>query len=228
MRYIKKSETEPECLSAYKDSCRDLGVQEPLLYKDFNNTGQLRQALCAEQHHVCCYCQRSVKGFRIEHSYPENGPDQEKSEHLQLEYTNLFASCIDSQGLPKHLQYCDVAKGNNIIREFIKEVKCQSYFRYLSTGEIVPNGNHNTLKEYLEASDLSQDETDAMNAIKILNLNCHSLVEARKTCLTSLLELLPKRSKSEWMTTIKEWLSSPIYPAFIELRLQYLRKYLQQ
>ena len=73
-----------------------------------------------------------------------------------------------------------------------------------------------------------KDSCRDLGVQEILNLNCHSLVEARKTCLTSLLELLPKRSKSEWMTTIEEWLSSPIYPAFIELRLQYLRKYLQQ
>ena len=226
MRYINKQDTEPECLSSYKKNCRKLGVQEPLLYADFNQTAKLRNILCEEQHNVCCYCQRPVKGFRIEHSYPENGPDREKSQRLQLEYTNLFASCLDSQRFPKHLQYCDVAKGNHIIREFIKEKGCVSYFRYLSTGEIVPNGTYTTWKEYVEATDLSRDEVDAMNAINILNLNCHSLVEARKVCLTELLTIISKRNKIEWKQTIDEWLSSPTYPAFIELRLQYLNKYL--
>lgn len=141
MRYINKKDTEPECLSSYKKTCHELGVQEPLLYADFNETAKLREILSEEQHNVCCYCQRPVKGFRIEHSYPENGPDMEKSKRLQLEYSNLFASCMDSQRLPKHLQYCDVAKGNHIIREFIKEQQCQSYFRYLSTGEIEPKWN---------------------------------------------------------------------------------------
>ena len=170
MRYINKKDTEPECLSSYKKTCHELGVQEPLLYADFNETAKLREILSEEQHNVCCYCQRPVKGFRIEHSYPENGPDMEKSKRLQLEYSNLFASCMDSQRLPKHLQYCDVAKGNHIIREFIKEQQCQSYFRYLSTGEIVPNGTFATWKEYVEATDLPQDEVDAINAINILNL----------------------------------------------------------
>lgn len=119
-----------------------------------------------------------------------------------------------------------MAKGNHIIREFIKEQERKSFFRYLSTGEIVPNGTYTTWKEYVEAEDLSRNETDAVNAINILNLNCHSLVKARKTCLTELLLLLPKRDKDEWQQTIDEWISSSTYPAFIELRLQYLRKYL--
>ena len=226
MRYIKKQVVEPECLSTYKAYCRELGVPEPLLYSDFNKTGQLKKILCEEQHHVCCYCQRPVKGFRIEHSYPENGPDKEKGESLQLEYTNLFASCMDSQGFAKNLQYCDVAKGNQIIREFIKEKQCQSYFRYLSTGEIVPKGHFTTWQEYEKASYLPQEEKDALIAIKTLNLNCPSLVESRKTCLTELLKLLPKRSKHEWRQTIDKWLSSTVYPPYIELRLQYLQKYL--
>ena len=224
MRYINKQDVEPECLSSYKTKCRELGVAEPLMYRDFNETGKLKKVLCEDQHNVCCYCQRPVKGFRIEHLYPENGSNKNKSERLQLEYSNLFASCMDSQGCPRHLQYCDVAKGNIIIREFIKERHCASFFRYLSTGEVVPNGTFSTLKEYLDAPQLSADEKDALDAIKILNLNCHSLVEARKSCLTELLRLLPKRSKEEWQNEIDKWLSSSTYPAFIELRLQFMRK----
>ena len=226
MRYINKQDIEPECLSTYKANCRELGVPEPLLYTGFNKTGELKKILCEEQHNVCCYCQRPVKGFRIEHSYPENGTDKEKSESLQLEYTNLFASCMDSQGFPENLQYCDVAKGNKVIREFIKETHCKSYFRYLSTGEVVPNGSFTTWKEYEEANNLTPDETDALIAIKTLNLNCPTLVSDRKLCLTELLYLLPKRSKEEWIQTIETWLSAPIFPSYIELRLQYLEKYL--
>lgn len=225
MRYIPKQNEEPECLSSYKTSCREAGVQGALLYRDFNNTGQLKKVLCEEQHNVCCYCQRPVKSFRIEHLYPENGPDKDKGERLQLEYSNLFASCMDSQWSPKQLRHCDVAKQNFIIREFIKEEQCQSYFRYLSTGEIVPNGTYYTWADYEQATDLSQDEIDAMQAIKVLNLNCVSLVEERKECLTDLMRLIPKRSKDEWQQQIDKWLSLSTYPAFIELRLQYLRQY---
>ena len=226
MRYIEKQNIEPTCLSEYKTKCRECGVPEPLLYKDFNKTGELKQVLCFEQHNVCCYCQRAVKGFRIEHSYPEHGSDKEKSERLQLDYTNLFASCIDSQGYPTSLQYCDVAKGNQIIREFIKEKKCQTLFRYLATGEIVPNGRFHTLKEYEESNELTDDEKDALDAIRALNLNCKTLVEDRKCCLTALLSSLTKHSKEEWRQQIDRWLSSDTFPPYIELRLQFLNKYL--
>jgi uncharacterized protein (TIGR02646 family) len=204
-----------------------LEVSETLLYKDFNRTGELRKILESEQHHVCCYCQRPVTAFRIEHSYPERGLDQEKSTSLQLEYTNLFASCIDSQRLPKNLQYCDVAKGNSLIREFIKEEECVKYFRYLSTGEVVPNGNYYTLKEYEEADDLTTDEKDALQAIKVLNLNCATLRDERKKCVDALLSVLGNKSNEEWQVEIKKWLESETFPPFIELRLQYINKYLQ-
>lgn len=226
MRYISKSDIEPECLSEYKAECERLGVPPPLLYKDFNRTSELRHVLCCEQHNVCCYCQRPVKGFRIEHSYPENGPDKDKSESMQLDYYNLFASCIESQGHPKELQHCDVAKGNEIIREFIKEGNCQAYFRYLSTGEIIPNGSFYTLKQYLDSTSLSQDEQDALDAIRVLNLNCHTLREDRKRCIDSLMAVLRKRSKDEWKAMIDSWLSSDVYPPYIELRIQYITKYL--
>lgn len=233
MRYIKKSSTEPTCLSEYKQECKDLNVPTPLLYEDFNRTSELKRILSQEQHGVCCYCQRAVRGFRIEHSYPESSKeDPEKGKQLQLDYYNLFAACMDSQGHQPELQYCDVAKGNQIIREFIKESNplCQLHFKYLSTGEIVPHGQFSRWKEYLEAAaeSLTLDEKDARRAIEVLNLNCHTLVEARKLCLTELLRLLPTKSKDEWKEMIRQWMSSSVFPDFIELRLQYIYLYLSR
>lgn len=226
MRYIEKQQTEPTCLSEHKKECKELGLSEPFLYEDFHRTRELKSVLCLEQHNVCCYCQRPVKGFRIEHSYPENGPDPVRSKSLQLEYSNLFASCMDSQGNTPELQYCDVHKGNQIIHEFIKEEDCQQHFRYLSTGEIVPNGQYYTWKEYLESDSLTQDEQDARNAILVLNLNCHTLVDDRKKCIDSILELKEKRMKEEWQATLKSWLECETYPPYIELRIQYIEKYI--
>lgn len=226
MRYIEKQQMEPACLSEYKKECRDLGVTEPFLYEGFNRTGELKNVLCCEQHHVCCYCQRPVKGFRIEHLYPKNGPDEERSKIFQLDYTNLFAVCMDSQGKPDNLRYCDVHKEDKIIREFIKEEDCQQYFRYLSTGEIVPNGKYHTWKEYLDSDILSQDEQDAKDAILVFNLNCHTLVEERKLCITVLLENLPKKSEEEWKSIKQSWLEEKTYPSYIQLRIQYIDKYI--
>lgn len=229
MRYIPKKTTEPICLSEYKDECRALNVPLPLLYKSFNRTSELSRELQEEQRYVCCYCQRAVTGFRIEHSYPENGLDKARSEALQLDYTNLFAACVDSQKRPKHLQYCDVAKGNTVIPEFIKEKDCQTHFRYLATGEIIPNGQYYTWQEYEDnVNTLPKTEQEAFYTIKALNLNCSTLREGRKMCLDELLDKLSKRTKNEWQKMISHWLASEKLPDYIELRLQYLEAYLSR
>ncbi|WP_301705932.1 hypothetical protein [uncultured Parabacteroides sp.] len=143
-----------------------------------------------------------------------------------MEYSNLFASCIDSSGNAPEDQYCDVAKSNTIIREFIKETSCQSYFRYNSKGEIIPNGQSHVWSDYEKAQTLTEDEKDARHAIRELNLNHHSLVDARKKCLDALLSVLGKKTKEEWMAMIEKWLHSDVFPDFIELRIQYIQKYI--
>lgn len=222
MRYIEKALSEPPCLAEYKKECKDNKVPKPYLYKDFNRTSELRRILIAEQHDVCCYCQRHCKAYRTEHSYPENGPDVNESVKQQLEYNNLFASCIDSSGNAPYDQYCDVKKGNIIIREFIKETACQGYFRYNSIGEIIPNGRYHVWRDYENASALTENEEDACYAIRVLNLNHYSLVDARKGCLDALLSSLKKKTKEEWKAKIEEWLHSDVFPDFIELRIQYI------
>ena len=224
MRYIKKKATPPDCITEYISECNSLGVPHPLLYKDFNRTKELNEVLSSEQHYICCYCQRAVKGFRIEHLYPEKGPDEKKSLELQLNYNNLFASCIDSQGKPQNLQFCDVAKGNSVIREFIKEKKCSSFFRYTLNGEIIPNGFYNTWKEYESLLSEDKDIQDAINCIKTLNLNCTTLIEYRKECIDVLIRFLSLKSLEEVQSVVNDWMSSDKYPSCFELRLQYIRE----
>ena len=227
MRYIPKK-TEPACLLEHKQTCEENNVPKPLLYKDFKRTRDLRQVLINEQHNVCCYCQRQCKAYRIEHSYPENGIDKQKSESLQLDYFNLFASCMDSEKQPPEDQWCDVAKGNKIIREFIKEKNCNEFFKYNLLGEITPNGNLFSWDEYLNKESLTQDEKDARTAIAVLNLNHHTLVEARKSCLDALFSSIKlNNNKSYWENIISNWLSDSNLPDFIELRLQYLSKFIE-
>lgn len=113
-------------------------------------------------------------------------------------------------------------KGNIIIREFIKETACQGYFRYNSIGEIIPNGRYYVWRDYENASALTENEEDACYAIRVLNLNHYSLVDARKGCLDALLSSLKKKTKEEWKAKIEEWLHSDVFPDFIELRIQYI------
>ena len=228
MRYIVKSDIEPTCLSEYKEALRAMNYPEPFLYNDFNRTSELRNILCCDQHHVCCYCQRAVRGFRIEHLYPENGPDQDLSKALQLDYYNLFASCIDTTCQPKNLQCCDVAKGNQVIKDFIKQPSCSDLFRYNLQGEILPYGDLHSWKEYKECTSLTGTELEAKNAIEILNLNCPTLVNKRKECIDLLYKSLPSKSKEEWFEKIEEWISSDIYPDFIDLRIKHIYAYFRR
>ena len=224
MRFIKKSDSIPECIIEHIEECKKLGIQPPYLYKDFNRTGELREILISEQNSICCYCQRPVAGYRIEHLYPENGPDEALSKSKQLDYYNLYASCIDSQGLPPHLQYCDVAKANKIIRPFIQEENCIEFFRYNIRGEIIPNGSYWTWDEYINNEHDDGDIIDAVDCIKTLNLNCTTLVERRKLCIDNLITIVSKKSKDEIAALINNWATSNKYPEFIDLCLQFVRR----
>ena len=93
-------------------------------------------------------------------------------------------------------------------------------------GEIIPNGQYQVWSEYENASTLTKDEEDAREAIRVLNLNHYSLVDARKCCLDALLSGLTKKTKEEWKATIEQWLHSDVFPDFIELRIQYVQKYI--
>ena len=224
MRFIQKADSIPNCIIEFIEECKELGLQPPYLYKDFNRTHELRDILISEQNCICCYCQRSVRGYRIEHLYPENGPDENLSKSKQLDYYNLYASCIDSQGRPPHLQYCDVAKANKIIRPFIKQENCIEYFRYNISGEIIPNGSYWTWAEYINNEHEDGNIIDAVDCIKTLNLNCTTLVEKRKLCIDSLITIVSEKSKDEIGALINNWTTSNKYPDFIDLCLQFVRR----
>lgn len=50
--YRKKTVSEPQCLTEYKEECAENNVPQPYLYKDFNRTSELRHILVTEQHDV--------------------------------------------------------------------------------------------------------------------------------------------------------------------------------
>lgn len=65
-----------------------------------------------------------------------------------------------------------------------------------------------------------------LRAIEVLNLNCPALRDERKKCIDALLSVLGKKTKDEWKEEINKWLESETYPSFIELRLQYMNKFI--
>ncbi|OWY21398.1 TIGR02646 family protein [Sphingobacteriales bacterium UPWRP_1] len=116
---IKKHQPPHEFKNAIKNN--------PLLtYKDFSEEREyseaftaLRKNLLKEQGYICCYCQSqidlaNVNGLslmRVEHFIPKGGT--EKDESLQLEYSNLLASCMGNVKLENDdasIHCCDHTK----------------------------------------------------------------------------------------------------------------------
>jgi uncharacterized protein (TIGR02646 family) len=80
-------------------------------YGDLQNPQkrELHRALLEDQGWVCCYCGRRVdlSDSHIEHFRPQCAPWK----HLELEYTNLLASCI-REIEPDQPLHCGHAKGS--------------------------------------------------------------------------------------------------------------------
>lgn len=96
----------------------------------------LRDSLLAEQKYICCYCECRVTAANchIEHFRPK---DPAQFPHLQLEYSNLFASCTKEPIGPPD-EHCGHHKGNFFSADLISplEPDCSSHFTYKMDGTI--------------------------------------------------------------------------------------------
>lgn len=241
MRYIHKNK-EPKYIQEWK-ALRKKGEQEPI-YNEFDKKAQLNADLRTEQHGVCCYCQRVIDHFlsepgspetaaHNEHLYPQNIEGDERSKQLQMEYSNIFACCVDSRGLKKQskLQHCGESKGNAIIPDLICRTDCVNYFYYSLTGEIIPiEKSQPDWKNYvvLPIETLTKREQDAVKCIKTLNLNCASLVADRKVCIDALFQSYKAMSAEELIRIKEELLAKAQYPSYVELRLQLINHLIEK
>ena len=210
--------------------------EQSVKYNEFDQKARLNADLRAEQHGICCYCQRVIDHFQSEsgkpetaahneHLYPQNIEGDSKSEQLQMEYSNIFACCVDSRGLKKlsRLQHCGESKCNAIIPDLICRTDCASYFYYSLTGEIVPIEKRQMGWEgyaALPIDSLTEREKEAVTCIKALNLNCASLVADRKICIDALFQSYKTLSSEDLIRIKEELLAKAQYPAFVELRVQ--------
>ena len=223
MRYIHKGK-EPAYMTEWKELRKGCG--QKLTYNEFDQKARLNKDLRKEQHNICCYCQRVVDHYQTElelgkpetaahneHLYPENVKDDPMSVQLQMDYSNIYACCVDSRGKRKHqknLQHCGEAKANKIIPELIKHPDCADYFYYSISGKIEPKPSS------------KERENDAKKCIDVLNLNCHTLKDDRKVCIDSLLEMYKSKSVEDLEIIRESLIASESYPAYVELRLQFI------
>ena len=231
MRYIEKGE-EPEWMAEWKLARKAAG--QLLAYDDFDRKRELNERLREEQHALCCYCQQRLShyqgekegGSHNEHLIPERGAQGDFSK--QMDYGNLYACCIDSKGMKKRekaKRHCGEAKEDRRIRGFIQERDCSRYFRYNVLGEIIPNGAYDRWEEYLvHRQELEADVRDATDAIEVLNLNCHFLVEDRKGDLIRLLRILNGMSKEEVERKVEEFGQEKQFQRYLDMLLYFMRK----
>lgn len=139
MKYIQKN-PEPTLFAQWKaahpnatfkdDLCR-IGDADAMAAKT-----ALKDSLLAEQKYICCYCECRVSNANshIEHFRPK---DPTQFPHLQLVYSNLFASCTkEPSGTPD--EHCGHKKGNYFSNDLVSplEADCSSHFTYKMDGSI--------------------------------------------------------------------------------------------
>lgn len=168
MRTIQKG-PEPVSLTQHR--------QQP--HSDYDNYADkdaLRQALVAEQHGLCCYCQSRIRatpeGMKIEHwqcqaAYPNR----------QLDFGNLHGACLGGHGHPDRDQHCDTRKGND---ELCFSV-CDPAHPIERQIKILGNGRIESDDAYINT---------ALN--DVLNLNWSRLVSNRKAVLDAFKKRLGK------------------------------------
>lgn len=157
----------------------------------------LRQ-LIRENYGLCSFCQETVTKPLIEHLLP-----QSIFKNQEVDYYNLFF-CCDTKS------QCSDAKKDILIANFITHTKCEYFFKYNWSGEILPNCNYfywegdekHGCKENIQK--LTQMQLQAYLAIDILNLNRDFLKTKRQNNLNANNFrglLMANKSNREWLLT---------------------------
>ncbi len=228
MRYIHKGQ-EPEFMTDFKRKQTEAELKAT--YENFRDKRSLNEVLRAEQHHICCYCQQVLDHFQgepkggshNEHLYPECEDPGDGS--VDMDYTNIYACCIDSRGAEPRMRHCGDSKENKVIAGLIKNPACSGYFIYNVLGEILPNGEFDKWDDYLINKDhLVGMVRTAFQEICDLNLNCNSLVSERKLLTETLLKSLSQSSPIDVGNLMAAYESSAKFPGYIDMQLYYMRK----
>lgn len=175
MKSINKYKAEPIEFSDWK-------AQNPnATYRDLRGAAKeaLKVSLIQEQKGICCYCEcRITQGTsHIEHFKPK---DLTQYPELQLEYSNLHASCqkLNDSNPDKH---CGHKKDNDYLPTLISplEPDCATHFSYEYDGTI-----------------LGTDDRGS-EAITMLNLSSELLNQQRESLIDYFLELSKEKLAEE-------------------------------
>lgn len=140
MRHIEKTQEPPEFVS-WKRSGERLGNPDwTPSYDKLQNPEKsaLKCSLMAEQHGVCCYCERIITDddSHIEHVDPQTSAS---GQNRTVDYDNLLCSCLRER-TPEKPFTCGHARGDWYCSDYISplEADCASHFGYRDDGSLVP------------------------------------------------------------------------------------------
>jgi uncharacterized protein (TIGR02646 family) len=206
MRAIQKGR-EPQSLTHHRATTH-------ANYDNYQHSDELRAALVAEQHGICCYCMQRIRphadSMKIEHWHCRDHYPTE-----QLDYGNLLGACKGNEGQPGKEQHCDTHKGNLALSRNPANPahRVEELVRYLGDGRIT-----------------SSDAQFTQELDKVLNLNLAFLINNRKAVLDGFIQSLPAAgtlSKAIWQKKLKEWSEAPEMREYCGVVLYWLRKKLK-
>lgn len=153
MRHIVKSD-EPQGFTKWK------AANPEAEYENLSRhvKSWLKDSLISEQKGICCYCERRItkETSHIEHFKPKGAG---KYPELQLEYSNLHASCGNNLAAGEETS-CGHKKGNEYTDKLVSplETDCHTHFHYLLDGTI-----HGTDERGTESISMLALDTQLLN-----------------------------------------------------------------
>ncbi|MGF1541821.1 MAG: retron system putative HNH endonuclease [Pleurocapsa sp.] len=174
MKFIKKSQP-PQNFIDWKNSANENWQPN---WNNFQKPEKtlVHKSLLEEQGFICCYCGRRItlKDSHIEHFKPRN-----KYSDLQIEYSNLIASCQgESESPPPIPVHCGHKKSSwykaKLMVSLLKS-NCAEFFRYTEDGQILATKEANKYQA-------------AKTTIEKLDLNINKLRKMRSAAIEGILE----------------------------------------
>jgi len=173
---------EPTSLATYRSSIPHTNLENSNIYDDYphkskdecksGNLDNLRLKLLDEQGYICCYCMSRIdcNNSKIEHFKP-----QSKYRKLQINYSNLFVSCLGNEGHRSNEQHCDTKKGEQELKKIDLLSDIQNNITYIK--------KHNFIEITSSDSAIKED-------IETLNLNINQLKRNRRELYDSVISKL--------------------------------------
>lgn len=156
MKYIVKNQA-PLDFEKWKTDFQATNQREAK-YSDLIGSEKriVKESLISEQYRICCYCCNRIEDYNshIEHFKPKGNPLYSS---LQLEYTNLLASC---EGIKDSRDNCGHKKDSWYSEYYTVsplDSNCEDLFEYTIDGQIRAAGGDTRAKETIDNLDLNSN-----------------------------------------------------------------------